>query len=579
MPRERYRIADLTVDVDAVAVTRDGAAVILPGLSFDLLVALARRAPSVVTADDLIAAVWNGAAVSDETLTQRVALLRRALGDDAKNPRYVRAVRGRGYQLAAEVTALSEPESEAASLPEPQRRAKAFPAIFGAVLIAIGIAALIVFLQRRPPSAATTLTASPTPSVQELLDRAGSYLRRHQEPNNELAIELYRRALDREPDNPQALAGLSLALGQRATKFNRHSGESDQAVELAERALRRDPRLGLAHHALALALDSKGQVSKALAAYLRAADLEPEPAAALASAANLLQVQGHLAQALETNLRAAQAAEGKSETPVYLEVQMGATLAALGYDQAAAVWFERALELRPDNVFAALAYARMRLSQSRPREADEIAAQAIRRGIRRPELAAIRGDVALLGGDEKAARSFYQEALSIAPGFPDAETHLLLLDRRDAGSASRPDLETRYREALTGLRQGRAEGDEWPRGALDEALLAAGFGDATASLHALDTAIDLGERNAESLSLDPMLAALRQNPAFALRIERIRSLVAAERQRVAGAAWLPPSLLSGGGARKIAATDRDVAAEPFILHQRLAIPQQNEPIL
>ncbi|HEY2737122.1 MAG TPA: winged helix-turn-helix domain-containing protein, partial [Thermoanaerobaculia bacterium] len=372
MPRERYRIADLTVDVDAVAVTRDGEPgkeVPLPGLSFDLLVALARRAPSVVTADDLITAVWAGTAVSDETLTQRVALLRRALGDDAKNPRYVRAVRGRGYQLAAEVTALSEsvtaPLPPLSPLPKPRRLGRTGPAIFatvGAALVALGITLFVLLLHRRPHPDTTNLAASP--SVQELLERAGSYLRRHQEPNNELAIELYQRALHREPDNPQALAGLSLALGQRATKFNRHGGESDQAEALAQHALARDPRLGLAHHALALAFDSKGEVSKALAGYLRAAELEPEPAAALASAANLLQVQGHLAAALETNLRAAQ---GKGETPIYLEVQMGATLAALGDDQAAAVWFERALELRPDNVFAAAAYARMRLSQNRPR--------------------------------------------------------------------------------------------------------------------------------------------------------------------------------------------------------------------
>jgi len=530
MPRERYRIADLTVDVDAVAVTRDGEPgkqVPLPGLSFDLLVALARRAPSVVTADDLITAVWAGTAVSDETLTQRVALLRRALGDDAKNPRYVRAVRGRGYQLAAAVTALAD------SMPAPRRLRKTGPAVLATVvaaLLALGITLFVVLLHRRTQPATTNLAASP--SVQELLERAGSYLRRHQEPNNELAIELYQRALHREPDNPQALAGLSLALGQRATKFNRHGGESDQAVALAQHALARDPRLGLAHHALALAFDSKGQVSKALAGYLRAADLEPEPSAALASAANLLQVQGHLAAALETNLRAAQ---GKGETPIYLEVQMGATLAALGDDQAAAVWFERALELRPDNVFAAAAYARMRLSQNRPREADEIAAQAIRRGIRRPELAAIRGDVALLGGEDRKAKAFYQEALSIAPGFSEAETRLLLLDHREAG-AVRPDLETRYRAALAGLRQGRAEGDEWPGGALNEALLATGFGDHAAALHALDIAIDLGARDADWLLLDPMLAGLRKEPAFTGRIERIRGLVAAERQRAGGTA-------------------------------------------
>ena len=43
MARERYQIADLTLDVGAVRVTRDDRVVSLPGLSFDLLVALARE--------------------------------------------------------------------------------------------------------------------------------------------------------------------------------------------------------------------------------------------------------------------------------------------------------------------------------------------------------------------------------------------------------------------------------------------------------------------------------------------------------------------------------------------------------
>jgi DNA-binding winged helix-turn-helix (wHTH) protein len=98
--RERYRFADLRLDIPAALLTRaDGEVVPLPLLSFELLVALVRRAPDVVSADELIGTVWAGLAVSDETLTQRVALLRRALGDDARQPRYLRAVRGHGYQL------------------------------------------------------------------------------------------------------------------------------------------------------------------------------------------------------------------------------------------------------------------------------------------------------------------------------------------------------------------------------------------------------------------------------------------------------------------------------------------------
>lgn len=552
MPRERYRIADLTLDVGAASVTRpDGEAVPLPQLSFDLLVALVRRAPHVVSADELIATVWAGVAVSDETLTQRVALLRRALGDEAKRPRYLRAVRGRGYQIVPAVVAPAEDEKKEEERKEDSEERARWPqwavlAAALAALVASGFLILLLLLAygRAQTSSASTSPAAATraPSVPELLSRAGAYLRQHQESDNELAIELYRRALRLEPENPRALAGLSLGLAQRATKFNRRGGEREQAVVLARQALALDPRLGLAHHALGMALDSKGQVTPALTAYLRAAELEPEPTAALASAAYLLQIQGHLADALEGNVHAIQ--EG-GDPPVYVEVQIGMTLALLGFEDAAAVWFERALELRPDNVFAPGAYARMRLSQGRLREADDIAARALKRGTRRPELAETRGIVALMEGDDAGATAFFQRALAIDPDFYPAKTRLLLLARRQPGGDADADLERQRRNAVISQRLGRAQGDEWPDGAIDEMLLEAAAGHDSAALQALDAAIGLGFRDADWLLLDPMLAGLRGNPEFKLRIEKIRGLVNAERQRVVGAAWLPPSFLKG----------------------------------
>ncbi len=604
---KRFRIADLTVDLEEFTVVhQDGRKVELPRLSFDLLVALARRAPAVVSPEELIATVWAGVAVADETLTQRVALLRRALGDEARSPRYLRAVRGRGYQLVPAVlveghqesgqqpgleldqehrqTPAQEPGRERHQQPDrkpgegqgTRRRTGTLAALSVAavVLLVAGLALVAAYRQHRDrqgqldprlaPPAAAAATADPaapvatrSPTGAELVRRADAYLGQHQEANNELAIELYQRALQLEPRNPQALAGLSMALSQRGTKFNQHGGD-DQALALAQRALALDPRLGRAHHALGLARDSRGQVHAALAAYQLAAGLEAQPAAALASAANLLQVQGHLAAALEADVRAARL--GAGDPPIYLEVQVGGTLAALGFEPAATVWFERALELRPDNVFAAAAFAAARLSQGRVREADAIAEGAIARGIRRPELADVRGAVALLAGDTARARAFFAQALAVAPHDLRARTRLLVLALQEAGAhlpagqpvAAGTTLESRrrdLRDLAEALRRGRAEGDEWPDSGLDLALLETAAGDDGAALQALDAAIDLGYRDAGWLELEPMLVALRRDARFGERLARMRRLVDRERQGVVGAPWLPPALLAGSAAR------------------------------
>jgi adenylate cyclase len=103
-----YRLDDLIVDTGRVRVTRADRELALPKLSFDLLVALIEAAPRVVSPDELMERVWPGLIVSPETLSQRVKLLRDALGDDPKQARYIAGVRGRGYRLNAAVVVLKE---------------------------------------------------------------------------------------------------------------------------------------------------------------------------------------------------------------------------------------------------------------------------------------------------------------------------------------------------------------------------------------------------------------------------------------------------------------------------------------
>ena len=114
-----FRIDDLSVDVGRALVQRGELQVPLPKLSFDLLVALARAAPNLLTLDDLMNQVWPGLVVAPDTVSQRVKLLRAALGDDSKTPRYIVGVRGRGYRLIAMVSDL-QASAQSVQLPQAQ---------------------------------------------------------------------------------------------------------------------------------------------------------------------------------------------------------------------------------------------------------------------------------------------------------------------------------------------------------------------------------------------------------------------------------------------------------------------------
>jgi TolB-like protein/DNA-binding winged helix-turn-helix (wHTH) protein/tetratricopeptide (TPR) repeat protein len=105
VPHAIFEFADLTLDTRQRAVSRGTQRIALPKLTYELLLALVEAAPELLTPDELIERVWRGCVATPETLAQRVLLLRGALGDDASSPRYLRGVRGHGYQLVPPVIA------------------------------------------------------------------------------------------------------------------------------------------------------------------------------------------------------------------------------------------------------------------------------------------------------------------------------------------------------------------------------------------------------------------------------------------------------------------------------------------
>jgi DNA-binding winged helix-turn-helix (wHTH) protein/WD40 repeat protein len=73
--------------------------------AMDVLLCLAARAGELVDKRELLDAVWQTEFVAENTVTKRVADLREALGDDARDPRYIETISKRGYRLIAVVLA------------------------------------------------------------------------------------------------------------------------------------------------------------------------------------------------------------------------------------------------------------------------------------------------------------------------------------------------------------------------------------------------------------------------------------------------------------------------------------------
>lgn len=103
---------------------------------FDALVLLAGSGGELVTKDRFMAEVWRGIPVTDEALTQCIRSLRKALGDDAANPRFIATVPKHGYRFLA---GPSDEEPDAPPRPKLARGGR----IAGAATIGGGAAGVI----------------------------------------------------------------------------------------------------------------------------------------------------------------------------------------------------------------------------------------------------------------------------------------------------------------------------------------------------------------------------------------------------------------------------------------------------
>src|SRR5690606_7218118 len=78
---------------------RDGREQRLIPRYFDLLVFLVERRHEAVHRRDIFDRVWSDVIVSDSALSQAIRTIRRALGDDPREPRFVRTVSRHGYRF------------------------------------------------------------------------------------------------------------------------------------------------------------------------------------------------------------------------------------------------------------------------------------------------------------------------------------------------------------------------------------------------------------------------------------------------------------------------------------------------
>ncbi|BBY30422.1 alpha/beta fold hydrolase [Mycolicibacterium sediminis] len=111
--RRVWSFAGFVLDTARYELRRGTAVIRVEPQVFDVLTLLVRHHDRFVAKEELFDSVWGGRFVGEAALTSRIKAARRALGDDGESQRFIRTVRGRGYQFVATVdvdeTAVPDP--------------------------------------------------------------------------------------------------------------------------------------------------------------------------------------------------------------------------------------------------------------------------------------------------------------------------------------------------------------------------------------------------------------------------------------------------------------------------------------
>ncbi len=347
--RSLYRFDDVILDPVRRYVERDGQRIPLPEKAFAVLLALIENAPEPVEKYALIDAAWPDCAVVEDNLVQAIGVIRTALGDNAKSPKFVKTVHRRGYCFVAPIRREISPTSwlfarseRLRAKPKPKR--SRLPVIIAAFAV-VGVAGLMLSAWSRSKPEA--------PAAERAVDgRAREAWLKGRHVGIRLTEEALGQALRYFDDAIAFDEGFAAPYASKASCLNLmadygfapSADARPRAMLAAQQALELDPGSAEAHAAVALV---KGyylwEFEDAESAFEMSLLLDPSNATTHSLYASFLMSQLRLDEALD-ELRRARSLDPVSNT---VNVYFARALLLNGQIEEAEAQLRAGLELNP----------------------------------------------------------------------------------------------------------------------------------------------------------------------------------------------------------------------------------------
>jgi len=427
-----YEFGPVRINASSRKLIRNGECVQVQARGLDALLLLMRKRNEVVSKAELLATIWPDTYVEESNLPVMISAIRRAIGDDGRNQKYIQTVSKFGYRFVGEVTEIRTAEPAVPAVREPgsedparssadsavmsrRPRYARFSVIAGCTAAALAVAFPVYRLNSnameghvaaasQSPAVFAGTEARPSSTSRtdaEMWYQKGYYAGNLQTKGGFLqSIEYYQKAIAADPGYASAYAGLARSL----VKLPSYSEKPDyeRARTAALKAVSLDDGLADAHIALGMVfLIVDRNYARAEREFRRAVALDPHSSLAEGQFALCLVAVGQSEEAV------AHARRAKTLDP--LSVTAATDLGIVLYDSRrfseAASEFEEVLKLDPYYYRAELHLGETYLSLGRFDDARRVLAEASILPDHDPAVDGLMVEAKARGGDIDAAKA------------------------------------------------------------------------------------------------------------------------------------------------------------------------------
>src|SRR5262245_62830956 len=99
---------DIQVEPQTFGLLKGGSEIQIEPKTFSVLLFLIENRGRLIEKGELLDALWKDTHVTENALTREIARLRKVLGDDPKQARYIQTVHTRGYHFIAHVQVMND---------------------------------------------------------------------------------------------------------------------------------------------------------------------------------------------------------------------------------------------------------------------------------------------------------------------------------------------------------------------------------------------------------------------------------------------------------------------------------------